>query len=115
MTASERRQALLDLLRLRRPLAEAVEALKRFPWDSDVELVTLSRLEALELLRMFAEGILTADDCAAWANAVEGRDDVGLEEGAEDALKEFLFEISTPEIAGELTMDGAEKWQWRLG
>lgn len=114
MSAIERRETLLDLVQLRRPLADAIEALRQFPWDSEIELVTLTRSDARRLLAAYVSGVLTASDCEAWANAIEGRDDVGLEEDAEDVLKDFLFEVATPEATHELTTSTAKDWQQRL-
>ena len=114
MTIAERRVALEDLLLLRRPIGEAIEAVKRFPWDSDVELVTLTRSNALRLLEAFTTGTATAMECEVWANAVEGRDDIGFEVGAEAVLKDFLFELATPEASRELTLETADDWRRRL-
>lgn len=114
MTAADRHEALNDLLLLRCEVGDAIAAVNRFPWDSEVELVSLTRADAARVLDAFRSGTLTAGECAAWANAVEGRDDVGLESGAEDVLREFLFELSTPEVTRALTQATARDWLQRL-
>jgi hypothetical protein len=111
---ADRHEALQDLLSLRQPLPAAIEAVKKYPWDSDVALVTMTRTDALRLLDAFTSGRLTAGECEAWANAVEGRDDIDLEEGAEAVLKDFLFELATPEASRALTHDTAAAWRQRL-
>jgi hypothetical protein len=111
-TEHDRRiQALLDVTRLRQPVEQAAAALADFPWDSDEELVELTRSDAVRLLNAYADHVLSADDCRRWAEALEGRDDVGLQAGAEDALKDLLFELSTPEITEPLTPQRARHWQ----
>jgi hypothetical protein len=35
-------------------------------------------------------------DLERWANAIEGRDDIGLDTDAADALKEAIFELANP-------------------
>ncbi|MGI5215492.1 hypothetical protein [Plantactinospora sp. CA-290183] len=112
---TQRGDALRNLIELRTSLTEAVAALARFEWDSDTELVVLTRLDGMRLLRRYREHDLTAHECQRWAEALEGRDDVGLEPGFEDTIKEFLFEIATPELAGELTPELASGWERTLG
>lgn len=109
-----RRAAVRDLVELRVPVQRAVDALARFEWDSDEELHTLTRADALRLLERYQRHELTAEDCQLWAEALEGRDDLGLEDGFEDKLKEFLFEIATPELTKPLTPQSACRWERAL-
>ena len=92
----------------------AVRLLGEFRWDSDEELLTLTRADALRLITEYLRGGISADDCVTWAGAVEGRDDVGSEPEFESLLKDFLFEIATPEITRQLTVVSAEEWRARL-
>lgn len=112
---TERIAALEDLIFLRSPVETAVNRCKRFPWDSDTELVVLTTHDCLRLLDGYLSGKVTGADCELWAFALEGRDDVGLERGSESALKEFLFDVSTPELQGRLTPEMAQDWQHRFG
>ncbi|MGI5213374.1 hypothetical protein [Plantactinospora sp. CA-290183] len=114
MSRNLRVDVLRDLIELRLPLGEATAALARFPWDSDAELVALTRADALRLLRRYLDGDVTAVDCQRWAEALERRDDVGLEPGFEDLLKELLFETATPALFGDLTPALAATWETTL-
>ena len=93
--------ALRDLLELDLPVATALEALRRFSWDSG-ELVTVSRAQISAVLDRFAAGRLTADEVVEWAESVHLRDDIAREEGAEDVVNEVLIEMSSPELFGAL-------------
>jgi hypothetical protein len=115
MTDLERKKAVEDLVVRRGPVSEALLRLKRFPWDSDTELVILTRADALRLLDEYLQGKLTSDSCTEWADAVEVRNDIGLEEGYEDLLKDFIFELANPKINVPLTPSSAGKWKTRLG
>jgi len=42
------------------------------------------------------------------------RDDLGLEVVYEEALKEFLFQLATPELADPLTLEVATRWETTL-
>jgi hypothetical protein len=114
VTCKSHRKVLEDLLLLRRPVAEAVNAVRRLPWDSEEELVVLRRQDAINLLDSFMSGAVTASDCQAWADAIEGRDDVGLEETTNTLLKDFLFELSTPELTRAFNRTTAREWRRRF-
>jgi hypothetical protein len=106
----QREHALRDLVQRRAPVPKAIAALARFKWDSDSELVNLTRADAVRALQDYLSGKVTAEDVHQWADALEVRDDIGREPGFEDELTEFLFEIATPEVAGTLTPELAKQW-----
>ena len=110
----ERIQALRDLLELRRPVGEAVSRLRRFPWDSANELVILTRRSALDMVNRYLGDQLTASEFVEWANALEGRDDVGFEDLDEDLLRQFLLEFANPELFEPISTDLAREWSVRL-
>lgn len=103
-----------DLVGLRVAINDAVARLATFPWDSDTELVTLTRTDALRVLQRYRGNALTAAECRHWAESLEGRDDLGLDAGFEDPLKEFLFEIASPELTEPLTDELAARWEAAL-
>jgi hypothetical protein len=113
-TRARRQEALRDLVELRRPVGLAATALAEFGWDSDEELVTLTRADAVRALSRYREGTLSADEVRRWAEALEGRDDLGLETGFEDRLKDFLFAVGTPELTEPLSPAVADRWQAAL-
>jgi hypothetical protein len=114
MNIQDRIMALQDTLELRKPVAEAVHELSRFGPDSDEELVTLTPAHVASLLEKYLSGALTEHDIEAWAEALAGRDDVGLLEGFEDPLKQVLFELSTPEINEPIGPAMARRWAERF-
>ncbi|HEX4222890.1 MAG TPA: hypothetical protein VHZ97_11035 [Pseudonocardiaceae bacterium] len=106
--------ALRDLINLRVPVDQAEAALAEFRWDSDHDLETLTRDDASRVLLRYQAGELTSADCERWAEALAGRDDLGFEQGWADTLKDFLFEIATPELAEPLTPEFSRRWRQRL-
>jgi hypothetical protein len=102
-----RTDVLRRLVTLAAPVESARAELAGFGWDSDDELVPLTRADALRVLRRYADGTLSADAVAGWAEVIEARDDVGREPGFEQPLNDFLFELANPELAGPLT---PERW-----
>lgn len=113
MVGRTRSQILKDLVALAGPVHSLENELRGYPWDSDV-LVVLTAADALDVLDRFDRGDIDADECAAWADALEARDDVGLEPAYEEDLKTLLFEIGTPEINGPLTHDSVDRWRAQL-
>ena len=103
-----RADLLWELLRLERPAGQVARELASFGWDSDEELVVLTPGHLRAVLERFIAGTLTAKETSSWAEAIEGRDDIGLQQGFEAVLKESLFELANPEITTELTQRRAE-------
>ena len=114
MTTPDRQEALLDLIMLRKPVSSAIGVVKAFQWDSDAEIVTFTRADALRLLDAYLQGTVGEGLVEQWANAVEGRDDIGFERSAGELLREFIFELATPEITTALTPARAAEWEEAL-
>jgi hypothetical protein len=57
---------------------------------------------------------LSANDLVRWAGQIECREDIGFEAEHEDALKNLIFELATPEI-NEPTSAAARRWLAALG
>jgi hypothetical protein len=92
-----------------------VARLATFGWDSDVELAVLTRHHVSRILIRFSAGNLSANEVETWAEAIEGRDDIGLERGHEGSLKQIIFEMAGPSISGELSTVRAGEWLAALG
>lgn len=114
MTDDERRGALRDLIELRLPVDDAVQALSVYVWDNEHELAQVDRSAAITLLDAYLEKRISGQDVTRWANSLEGRDDVALEAGSAEMLKGLIFELATPELTEPLTVDRANWWKVRL-
>lgn len=95
-------EAIWDLIDIRRPVFDAVAALGSFEWDAPRELVVLTRGHVTAAIQRCLDGTISLEELRAWAEALEGRDDVGFEEGGVD-MREAVFELATPELFGEPT------------
>ena len=104
---NERKKALEALLGFEQPVEQLNTALAAFPWDSDTELAFFSVGHAANLLKRFVTGNTTASEVENWANAVEGRDDIGFESANEQLLREFVHELANPLITRPLTPERA--------
>jgi hypothetical protein len=81
--------------------AQVATALRALKWDSD-ELEELRTEHVVAILERFLRGDLHAEDVCLWADLVEGREDVALEQTHEEVLKDVVFQLATPEVEGPL-------------
>lgn len=107
---SERTEALRDLVELRKPIPAAISALRRFAWDSDAALVTLTGRDLIRTLEGYLRGQLSAIEVEEWAEAIEGRDDIGYEPQRGDVLRLAIFELANPLLATPLDSALARRW-----
>jgi len=85
-------------------LTDRIAAAEAFSNDGEHDLVQLRLGDVVRVLRRFGQGVLSAGDVEAWADALEMREDVDYDSD----VGESLFILSTPSINGELTADKAE-------
>lgn len=108
----ERRRLLRGLLDLSITPEVATEGLAAFHWDSQLELVIFTRAHLRCALLRFLKCELSAAEVAAWAEAIECREDIGDEH---QSLVDVIYELATPECEGELTRTRALALLWNCG
>lgn len=107
----EKRVALLTrLLKCDQPLDALLSELSEFGWDSEDELVSLTLIDAERAVASYRSGKISAGALESWAEAIEGRDDVGFEAHHEELLRRLIFELANPLVVRELSLDRAEFW-----
>ena len=111
MTTVDRIQALRDLIHLREPVADAARRLRAFPWDSDAELIVLGPVDLIHVLDLYLHGVLASTEVEEWAEAIEGRDDVGYESPHGDTIKQIVFELANPLLTRQLEPSRAREWR----
>lgn len=111
MSVDLRVKALRDLIELRVPLPTAINQLRRFPWDSDTPLTTLTGLDLLRVLNGYLRGELSDADLEGWAEAIEGRDDIAYELQLEGTLRQIIFEFANPLLTSPIEPDRARRWR----
>lgn len=100
------RKALLQMLiMLSQPVESTLKELARFGWDSAEELAVFEFRHIDRILRRYVDGELNASVVEGWANAIEGRDDIGYSEKDSASLKQFIFELANPELNQALSHD----------
>ena len=107
---SGRAQLLANLLNVSRPVGELVRELQAYGWDSDEELAVLTPSHIRSVLERYVDGQLSADSVAAWAEAIEGRDDVGVDDASSEKLNHIIFELANQNINRKLSPLLAQKF-----
>lgn len=114
MSHRDRREVVLDLLEMRRPLEQVAHDLNQFPFDCEPdEVQTLTRQGAIRLLDSFVEEALPRDELEYWAMIVERRNDIAYE-GDSDALKEMVYVLAHARANRPLDTDRAHDWIFAL-
>lgn len=111
MTPDQRIEALRDLIELREPISIAASRLRSFPWDSDSALVTLTVDDLVRVIDGYLREELSKTDVEEWAEAIEGRDDIGYERHISDTLKQLIFELANPLLATAIDPTQALRWK----
>lgn len=104
---TERKKVLESLLNFEKPINQIQADLKSFPWDSNVELVLLSKYHLINIFKGYLGGFITNNDMESWANIIEGRDDIGFESKNEQLLREVIHDLANPLLTQPLTEERA--------
>jgi hypothetical protein len=109
-----RERILHRLIRFQPTRAEMMSEVKALPWDAERELVELKGADAIAVLQRYLAGDLDRTDLEVWADLIEGREDIELERGHNDVLRDIIYELANPAIMPELTGAKADAWVRRL-
>jgi hypothetical protein len=110
MERRDRSEVLADLVHLRGSLEVIGSELRRFPWDSEDELVTMTPEDAVAVLGRAISGEIGLKDVEMWADLLEVRDDVGFPPETEDTLREMVFDLANPLLNGAITVAKLGYW-----
>jgi hypothetical protein len=99
-----RSELLSQLIECSVPVPQAIAALSAQSWDACDDLVQLVRRHCEHVLELFVRGDLTTVEVEAWANAIECREDIGVELSAGGVL----HELANPLLIQPLTTARAQ-------
>jgi hypothetical protein len=111
MTVEQRIEALRGLIELRESIPVSISRLRQFPWDSDRALVVLTGNDLARMLDRYLQGELSNMELEEWANALEGRDDIGYEPSTDDNLRRIIFELANPLLATPIGPAQVQRWK----
>lgn len=109
-----RENYLNQLISMSRKVCDINNDLAQYPWDSVNEMIFIRKEHIYKALKKFLHNEINADELELWANAIEGRDDIGYEKCYADELRDIIFKLANPEIAGEATKERVKEYLHEL-
>ncbi len=97
----DRQSTITSLIRFDRRLSDLTRELRELGWDAD-PVAILTRQNISMVIDRFLTAELTAEAVEAWANLIEGREDIEFEPGRETTVAEALHDLANPELSGRL-------------
>lgn len=107
--SAQSRQVLLDLVQWNGQIDDLIVAARVVP-EGKLPAVVLDRADAQAALRKVLTGEALPGDLSAWTHELYMREDIDIEQGHEDLLIQFLFELSTPELFEPITRELCSRW-----
>ncbi len=109
-----RKMILTKLIEGSIPPTVAEAELKKFSWDSEVTEVILTRVHLRHILSLYLADRVSAVQLESWANAIEGREDIGFEAGYEDRLNEAIHQLANPLLTSPITVETITELKHRI-
>jgi len=109
MSDLQRLELVRALIALDHPLDAIVGALRSFEWDYVGPPVLVRRSDFISVLKRYVDGQLEGATVSNWAEALECRDDVDVDERErhKDAIEAGLHDLANPDIQGALSKEYA--------
>ena len=90
---------LLDLVYFKNNIDTLKNMLSQIGFDSEIELVSMSRDNIVEILQRILDKKISFLEIEEWANLIECREDIGFED---EKTQEMIFKLANPYLYGEL-------------
>ena len=90
---------LLDLVHFKNNIDTLKNMLSQIGFDSETELVSMSRDDIVEILQRSLDKKISFLELEEWANLIECREDIGLED---EKTQEMIFKLANPYLYGKL-------------
>jgi len=101
----DRETLVSELIGYSRKPAEIVASLATYKWDCPTPLAWVAPKDIASILSRYVNSELSARDVEDWANAVEGRDDIGYDPSAVAGVT--LHELANPALVRQLNVQRA--------
>ena len=103
----DRQSIIVSLIAFDKSLNDLRRELAELGWDAD-PVAVLTRQNLATMIDRFVIGALDAETVEAWANLIEGREDIEFEPGYETRVAQALHDLANPELSGRLEMIAIE-------
>lgn len=86
-----------DLINFNKPLQEIFCSIRLLDWDSEKELVFMTKKHLESVLNKYKKKDITKKDLVDWANLIECREDIGF---TDNSIQKTIFDIANIDISG---------------
>ena len=90
---------LLDLVHFKNNIDTLKNMLSQIGFDSEIELVSMSRDNIVEILQRSLDKKISFLELEEWANLIECREDIDFED---EKTQEMIFKLANPYLYGKL-------------
>lgn len=90
---------LLDLIHFKNNIDTLRNMLSQIGFDSEIELVSMSRDNIVEILQRSLDKKISFLELEEWANLIECREDIDFED---EKTQEMIFKLANPYLYGKL-------------
>ncbi len=90
---------LLDLVHFKNNIDTLKNMLSQIGFDSEIELVSMSRDNIVEILQRSLDKKISFLELEEWANLIECREDIGFKD---EKTQEMIFKLANPYLYGKL-------------
>lgn len=90
---------LLDLVHFKNNIDTLKNMLSQIGFDSEIELVSMSRDNIVEILQRSLDKKISFLELEEWANLIECREDIGFED---EKTQEMIFKLANSYLYGKL-------------
>jgi len=102
MDSEKREELIRKIIDFEDDINQHITEVSTFGWDSDRELVILTKADIENVLRKFNAEEISKQQLDEWANFIESREDIGYETFQRDILVEIIHWLANPDLGYEI-------------
>jgi hypothetical protein len=100
MNADSRRKEVLEtLVDFTKPIDVLETDISQIPWDAPMSLITLTKDHVRRVLERYTSKALSPREVEQWANLLEVREDIAMEE----SVRDVVCRLANPILEGDLS------------
>ncbi len=97
---------LLDnLVKFNKAITVLKEGLSKLEWDYEGEPLVVKPIDIRNVIQRYLDGEYSAEQLESWANLIECREDLELEEFTDN----IIYQLANPTLEGEITKDSCKE------
>lgn len=105
----DRFEVLRNLVAFSKPVNVLSSDLSNFDWDFDGDPLIVTASDMKLVLNRFLAGERTAEELEAWANLIEGREDLEFEDQQNEAIENVVYCLANPVLQGAITPESCKE------